>query len=53
MTLLAYTHVGYLIAGWGIALGSIGLYAVSLMRRAKSLTARVPVDRQRWMSTDD
>lgn len=47
------THLGYLIAGWGISLGAIALYAVSLMRRAKELTARVPVERRRWITTDD
>lgn len=47
------THLGYLIAGWGISLGAIGLYAVSLVRRGRALTARVPVDRRRWMTADD
>lgn len=47
------THLGYLIAGWGISLGAIGLYAASLLRRGRRLTARVPVERRRWMSTDD
>lgn len=47
------THVAYLIAGWGISLGAIALYAVSLIRRGKSLSARVPVERRRWMSTND
>lgn len=47
------THVGYLIAGWGIGLGAIGLYATSLIRRGKALSARVPVERRRWISTED
>jgi len=47
------THLGYLIAGWGISLGAIALYAGSLMRRSKVLSARVPVERRRWISTDD
>lgn len=47
------THLGYLIAGWSISLGAIGLYAVALLRRGRRLSARVPVDRRRWMSTHD
>ncbi len=47
------TYVGYLIAGWGISLGAIALYATSLMRRGKQLSARVPAERRRWISTDD
>jgi hypothetical protein len=47
------THLGYLIAGWGISLGAIGLYAASLMRRGKALSARVPVERRRWITTND
>lgn len=47
------THVGYLIAGWTISLGSIALYAFSLMRRGRVLAARVPDERQRWISSDD
>ncbi len=47
------THLGYLIAGWGISLGAIGVYAVALIRRGRVLAAQVPEDRRRWMSTDD
>ena len=46
------THVGYLVAGWGIVLGTFGLYAWSLFRRGRALAARVPADRRRWMTTD-
>ena len=46
------THLGYLIAGWGIALGAIALYATSLIRRGKALSAQVPADRRRWISTN-
>lgn len=45
------THVGYLIAGWGIALGSMGVYAWSLMRRSRELAAQVPPERRRWITT--
>jgi len=45
------THIGYLIAGWGISLGAIGLYAVSLIRRGKVLAARVPAENRRWITS--
>lgn len=47
------THVGYLVAGWGIAIGAITLYALSVLRRSRMMSKRVPVDRQRWMTTRD
>lgn len=47
------THLGYLIAGWGISLGAIGLYAAALLRRGRALSARVPAERRRWISSDD
>lgn len=46
------THVGYLIAGWTIGLGSIGLYALALMRRGRALAARVPADQRRWITSE-
>ena len=46
-------YLGYLIAGWGVVLGAVAIYACSLLRRGKALTARVPADRRRWMTTDD
>lgn len=46
------THLGYLIAGWTIGLGSIGLYALALMRRGRALAARVPVDQRRWINSE-
>lgn len=47
------THVGYLIAGWGIVFGASALFALSVMQRAKRVAARVPVERQRWMTGQD
>ena len=46
-------YLGYLIAGWTIPLAAVAIYAVSLLRRGKALTVRVPVDRRRWITTDD
>ncbi len=47
------THVGYLVAGWGIAFGASGLFAWSVMQRAKRVALRVPVERQRWLTGQD
>ena len=46
------THLGYLIAGWGIGLGSLGIYGLRVLHRGRTLAGQVPEDRQRWMSTD-
>ena len=47
------THLGYLVAGWSIGLGTIGVYGWSVVRRARAAARLVPADRQRWMTTDD
>lgn len=47
------THVGYLIAGWGVVAVGCGGYAWSVMRRARRVGARVPADRARWMTSKD
>jgi len=47
------THVGYLIAGWGISLAACALFAMSVMRRARRLSALVPPERHRWMTGQD
>lgn len=47
------THVGYLIAGWGITFAACAGYAVSVMRRARKLSERVPAERARWMTSKD
>lgn len=47
------THLGYLLVGWGVTLGVGAIYAVSLVTRGRRLSARVPVERRRWMNADD
>ena len=47
------THLGYLLAGWGISLGVLAFYAVSVIQRGKKLATQVPSTRQRWMTADD
>ncbi len=46
------THLGYLLVGWGVSLGVVGLYSLSLVRRGRSLAKRVPADRRRWMTSE-
>ena len=45
------THVGYLVAGWGISLFVLGGYAFGLVRRGRRLAPRVPVDGRRWIDS--
>jgi hypothetical protein len=47
------SHVGYLIVGWGGSLLVLGSYATLLIVRGRALSARVPPERRRWMTTAD
>jgi hypothetical protein len=44
------THLGYLIAGWGISLAVLGVYALHVVRRGRRLSALVP-DHRRWLES--
>lgn len=44
------THVGYVAAGWGIALVTLDAYAIRLLRRGRRLAALVPPSERRWTS---
>jgi len=46
--MLAMTHVGYVTAGWGIALVSLAAYALRTLRRGRTLAERVPPEERRW-----
>ncbi len=46
--IVAMTHVGYVAAGWGIALVTLGGYALYTVRRGRSLAAQVPPEERRW-----
>ena len=35
------THVGYLVAGYGITFGSLGAYAAWVVRRRQALSAEL------------
>ena len=46
------THLGYLIAGWGISLTAIGTYAWTTVRRGRTLSMQVAADRRRWIQSN-
>lgn len=46
------THIGYLIAGWGISLTAIGTYTWSVVSRGKTLSGQVDADRRRWIQSN-
>jgi hypothetical protein len=46
--MLAFTHVGYLAAGWGISLAVLGAYTVHVLRRGRALAEQVPPEERRW-----
>ena len=45
------THLGYLIAGWGFSSLVILIYAFRLLKRGAQLSARVPSEYARWISS--
>jgi len=45
------THLGYLVAGWGIALFVLGMYGYRIVRRGRLLAGSVPEDQQRWLTS--
>lgn len=44
--------VAYIVGGWAVALGAIGLYGASVVARGRRLSRLVPEDRRRWMTAD-
>lgn len=47
------SHVGYLMVGWVGSLGVLGAYALSIVLRARAVSASVPPERRRWMTSED
>ena len=45
------TDAGYLLAGWGISLAALAVYAVRLMVRGRKLSRQVPEDQRRWIDS--
>jgi heme exporter protein D len=46
--MLAFSHAGYVAAGWAISLVALGGYALHTVRRGKALARRVPPEERRW-----
>ena len=46
--MLGFTDVGYVAAGWGIALAVLAGYALRTVRRGKALARQVPPEERRW-----
>lgn len=46
--MVAMTHVGYVLTGWGIALVALGGYALRTVRRGRALAEQVPPEDRRW-----
>ncbi len=46
------THLGYLIAGWSISLGTLAVYGWSIVRRGRIQARQVPAERRRWMTSN-
>lgn len=44
------SDMGYILAGWGVTLGTLGVYALSLAVRGRRLSRIVPPERRRWTS---
>ncbi len=47
------SHVGYLIVGWGGSVVVLGAYALFLVMRGRAVAASVPIERRRWMTSED
>jgi len=47
------TNLGYILAAWGATFATGAVYALHLVRRGRRLSAQVPAERRRWMSTND
>ncbi|MGH9213363.1 MAG: hypothetical protein ACRD2C_22235 [Acidimicrobiales bacterium] len=46
--MIAFDYAGYVAAGWIGAIVLVGLYAVSVVRRGRRLSRRVPPGDRRW-----
>lgn len=46
--MLAFTHAGYVGAGYGITAAVLVGYAVRTVRRGRALARQVPPEERRW-----
>lgn len=45
---LAYTHIGYVLAGWAVTVGVFAGFAFWTVRRGRNLSQVVPPEERRW-----
>ena len=41
-----------IVVAWGTVFGVFGIYLLSVLKRTRSTAKLIPVERQRWMTTD-
>jgi heme exporter protein D len=46
--MVAFSHPGYVFAGWGISLVVLAGYALRTILRGKRLARQVPPEERRW-----
>jgi heme exporter protein CcmD len=46
--MIAMTHAGYVAAGWIATFAVIGGYALTVLRRGRTLSRQVPPEERRW-----
>jgi hypothetical protein len=46
--MIAFTHAGYVAAGWIATFGLLGGYAVAVVLRGRKLSRQVPPEERRW-----
>lgn len=45
---LAYSHLGYILFGWLVTVGTFVVFAVVTVRRGRRLSRVVPPEERRW-----
>jgi heme exporter protein D len=47
-TIVAMTDAAYVLTGWGVAIGALGVYAVVTVARGRRLSKKVAPRERRW-----
>ena len=50
-TALAFSHGGYVAAGWGIVAGTLATYVAVTLQRGRRLSRQVPEQERRWTAS--
>jgi hypothetical protein len=46
--MVAFSHAGYVLGGWGLSAAVLIAYALRTVRRGKRLARQVPPEERRW-----